>query len=169
MRTALGLAHRWVSRRLSAYLDGELAGRAAQWMARHVARCAACAEALEGLRRAQAALRAAPRSAPPAEAWDRLRERMAAPARADGLPAPRRRLLRHRWVPAAAGLLMALGAAIYLAYDPGQPAPQGDAAAVAALTAADLVQQESVPLSPSLELLLVASHNGGANPREDRR
>jgi hypothetical protein len=129
----------------------------------------ACAEVLEGLRRAQAALRAAPRSAPPVEAWGRLRERMAAPVRAEGLPAPRRHRLRRRWAAAAAGLVLGLGTSIYLVYGPGRTAPGGDAAAVAAVTAADLVHQENVSLSPSLELLLVASHNGGANPREEQR
>ena len=169
MRSPLGLAHRWASRRLSAYLDGELAGRAGRFVAAHAARCAACAEALEGLRQAQAALRSAPRSAPPDETWDRLREQMAAPARGGEMPALRRRALPRRWAPAAAaGLLMALGASIYLTYGPGRPAPRGDAT-TSFVTTADLVQDEAVPVSPSLELLLVASHNGGPNLREEKR
>jgi anti-sigma factor RsiW len=43
--------HRWTPGRLSAYLDGELAPRAAARIDRHVAGCPACRAALRSLER----------------------------------------------------------------------------------------------------------------------
>ncbi len=170
------LVHLWASRRLSALMDGELRGRAREAVERHLAHCRACAETLDGLRRAQAVLRAAPPSAPPEEAWDRLREAMT-PARgapagaAPKVPAPAaaRWVLARRWAPAAAvGLLLALGASYYyLGAGPRRAAPPGEMTSF--VTTADLVPEEGVLLSPSIELLLVARQNGGPGPREEDR
>jgi anti-sigma factor RsiW len=161
--------HRWASRRLSAHLDGELSPRAAGAVGRHAAGCPVCAALLDGLRRAQVALRAAAPSAPPPEAWSRLRERMAMPGppAAGDKPAadPRRRA--HAWVlAAAAAVLLAMGASLYVAVGPRPPAPVRSAPSF--VTTADLVEEEAIPLSPSIELVLVAQQNGGAGPGEDR-
>ncbi len=47
------------------------------------------------------------------------------------------------------------------------PPPQGRGA-TSFVTTADLVDDEHMALSPSIELLLVARRNGGADPGEDR-
>jgi len=157
------MMHLAVSRRLSAYLDGELSPLRAGAVERHVARCATCASRLKGLRRTQAALRAAPPSASPAEGWARLRERMTAPSGARAWVAPRRRPLA--WgIAAAAGILVLAAAALYLGAGPeGRARARG---ATSFVTTADLVGEDHVALSPSIELLLAARHNGGPAAKE---
>ena len=158
------LTHLQAAGRLSAYLDGELPAGRARAVERHLAGCAACAARLEGLRRAQAALRAIPRSAPPAEGWARLREQMAVPALAPAGAAVPRRL--PAWGLAAAGLLMLVAASLYLASGPN--VPRLGRGATSFVSTADFVDDEHVALSPSIELLLVARHNDGPDAREDR-
>jgi hypothetical protein len=71
----------------------------------------------------------------------------------------------------AAGALAALGVSLYLGFGRSIPDPRPPAAPrtlPAFVTTADLVDQEPVSLSPSIELLLVARQNGGTNPGEDR-
>lgn len=160
------MAHLQAARCLSASLDGELSPRRARAVERHLAGCAACAARLEGLRRAQAALRAIPRSAPPPEAWAHLRERMAAPSPIPAAAAPRRHLPAWGLAAAAAGVLMLAAASLYLVSGPHAP-PQGRGA-TSFVTTADLVDDEHMALSPSIELLLVARHNGGPDPGERR-
>lgn len=156
------MIHCILSSRLSAYLDGELPPRRRRAVERHLTGCTTCAERLEGLRRAQASVRAAPPSAPPAEAWARLRERMAEPAQAPA-PVPARRRAAA-WGAAAAAVLLAAAASLYVALGPAPaPAPGGPSF----VTTADLVDDEPVALSPSIELLLVARTNGG--PEGDDR
>ena len=161
------MMHPWFSRRLSASLDGELPPRVLLAVERHLLRCRRCAERREGLRRAREIVQAAPRSAPPPEAWARLREQMAAGAQ----PGAR------RWIPAwgvalaAAGVLAALAASLYLASGQmrsGFRPPAPTRAAASFVTTADLVDQEHVSLSPSLELLLVARQDGGADRGDGR-
>ncbi len=165
------MMHLWVSRRLSASLDGELPPRAMLAVERHILRCRRCARRREGLRRARAAVQASPRSAPPPEAWARLREQMAAPAQARPQAARRRRTRAWAMAAAAAGVLAALGASVYLGSGPPGPGPRPPApprATASFVTTADLVDQDPVSLLPSIELLLVARRNGGADPGEDR-
>jgi anti-sigma factor RsiW len=164
------LAHLWASRRLSALLDGELRGRARGAVERHLADCRACVETLDGLRSAQAVLRAAPRSAPPRGEWDRLRDAMTPAPRTPAGAAPRVPASPGaRWAPAAAlGLLLGLGASFYY-FGVGSHSSAPPAETTSFVTTSDLVPEEGVSLSPSIELLLVARQNGGSSPREDDR
>lgn len=177
------MMHGWVSRRLSGLLDGELPSRTRFAVERHLARCPRCAQRREGLRRARAAVQAAPRSGPPPEAWGRLREQMAAQAEA---PPQRHRVPptaptplgvggmagARPWRPvwtvagAAGGVLVALAASFYLISGPWPPAADRNTASF--VTTADLVDLDPVSLSPSIELLLVARRNGGLDPGGDR-
>jgi anti-sigma factor RsiW len=165
------MMHLRARRRLSASLDGELPARAMLAVERHVARCPRCAGRRESLRRARAAVQASARSAPPPEAWARLRDRMAAPAPPAPRRVPRRRRPAWTMAGAAAGALAALGVSLYLGFGRSTsglrpPAPHRNVPAF--VTTADLVDQEPVSLSPSIELLLVAREDGGTNPGEDR-
>jgi anti-sigma factor RsiW len=164
------MIHVWASRRLSAYSDDELTAGARAAVARHLARCPACTGALAELGRVREVLRAAPHTEPPAEGWERLRERMAVPR--EGVPAPgpavRRRAPAWSVAGAAAGLAVAATAFYIYLFAPPRPLPSPRVPA-SFVTTADLVGEEMhVPISPSLELLLAASHDGGAGPGEQR-
>jgi anti-sigma factor RsiW len=52
--------HRWAPRRMSAYLDGELAARWRSRMERHVGECVECRRVVTGLRQVVAILRRLP-------------------------------------------------------------------------------------------------------------
>ncbi|HEY2770832.1 MAG TPA: zf-HC2 domain-containing protein [Solirubrobacteraceae bacterium] len=54
------LDHRWAPRRMSEYLDGELAGAARRRLDGHLTECEECARLLAGLRRMVETLHAAP-------------------------------------------------------------------------------------------------------------
>lgn len=92
---------------LSAYLDGELKPARTAALEAHVAACAACASALEGLRDVRAALRDLPRAQPPRSF--RLRPAdVAAPAAATtrAVPAPPLALMRAMPVLSAAAIIV---------------------------------------------------------------
>lgn len=154
------MMHLVTSRRLSAYLDGELAPGERQAVERHLGRCPRCAARLENLGRLRGALRSLPRSVPPEDGWIRLRERM-------GDAAPERARVRWRpatprwWVPVAA-MAALLAASLYLASAPPPPRES-----LASLTTTDLIEEEPLPLSPSIELVLVARGSGGADRGEE--
>jgi len=165
------MMHLWVRRRLSASLDGELPARAMLAVERHVARCPRCAGRRESLRRARAAVQAAARSAPPPEAWVRLRDQMVAPAPPATRPAPRRRRPAWTLAGAAAGALAALGVSLYLGLGrspSGLRPPVAPRNVPSFVTTAELVDQEPVSLSPSIELLLVAREDGETSAGEER-
>lgn len=157
------MIHLSASRCLSAYLDGELAPGERLAVERHLGRCPRCAARLEDLGRLRGTLRSLPRSAPPEDGWSRLREEMAEAPPERARPSWRPAIAR-RWAPvaAAAALLAALGAAFYLASAPAPPREP-----LASLTTTDLIEEEHLPLSPSIELVLVARHNGGADRGEE--
>jgi anti-sigma factor RsiW len=150
-------------RRLSAYLDGELAPGARLAVERHLGRCVRCAARLHDLGRLREALRSLPRSAPPEDGWTRLRDEMAGPPPGRARPSWRP-VLARRWVPVAAtaALLAAVGGSLYLASAPAPPR-----GSLASLTPTDLIEEEHLPLSPSIELVLVARGNGGADRGEE--
>jgi len=153
------MMHIRASRRLSAYLDGELAPGERLAVERHLGCCPRCAARLQDLGRLRGALRSLPRSAPPEDGWIRLREEMvgAAPGRTRPSWRP---LTARRWAPVAAlaMLLAALGASLYLASAPAPPRES-----LASPTTTDLIEEEPLSLSPSIELVLVARQNGGAD------
>ncbi|HEV8664123.1 MAG TPA: zf-HC2 domain-containing protein [Candidatus Methylomirabilis sp.] len=157
------MMHLLASRRLSAYLDGELAPGERLAVERHLGRCPRCAARLQDLGRLRGALRSLPRSVPAEDGWTRLREEI-------GGAAPERARLRwrpataRRWAPVAAtaALLAALGASLYLTSAPGPPRES-----LASLTTTHLIEEEPLPLSPSIELVLVARGSGGADRGEE--
>lgn len=88
---------------LSAYLDGELAASRTSELETHVASCAACAEALEGMREVRSMLRAMPEAEAPRSF--RLRQAdIAAPRR--GIPAPPTPLMRAMPLLSAAAVIV---------------------------------------------------------------
>lgn len=78
--------HAWISRQLSAYLDGELTAADAADVRAHLAACAICRADLEDLTRVKHLLGSLPERVPPERFWTVVRERAAA---------------RHRLWPAA--------------------------------------------------------------------
>jgi anti-sigma factor RsiW len=62
------LDHRWTSRRVSAYLDGELVSRSRARIESHVGECPECARLLRGMRRMLELLSGWPRTATPSRA-----------------------------------------------------------------------------------------------------
>lgn len=162
------MMHFLASRRLSAYLDGELPPWQTLALERHLGQCRACAGHLEALRGVQTAIQNSPRSAPPGEGWARLREQMGAPAPSwrHGAPPPLVPRRRRLMVGAAAAFAIVAGASAYLTLAP-RPSPR-EAHAAPLLTAADLAEGEPISLSPSIELVLAARQGGRAAAGDDR-
>jgi len=99
--------------RLSEYLDGELGGVERTALEAHLAGCAACAAALEELRRVVARARALDDRPPAADLWPAIAEQIGVSSRAHaarGLEAPRARRRLSFTIPqlAAASVALAL-------------------------------------------------------------
>lgn len=152
------MTHRWLSRALSAYLDGELPGWEGMAVVQHLRRCAACRERLEAVRGVRLAVRAARGSTPPADGWARLRRQLTA------MPRGRRPVSRPglRWAAAAlvAGLMAAFGGSLWLGI--GDAPPPVHRTGESLLAVQDLIEEEAIPLSPSIELVLAAREPDGA-------
>jgi anti-sigma factor RsiW len=120
---------RWTDR-LSEYLDDELETAERESLERHLAECAACREALEGLRRVAARARALDDRPPAADLWPAIAARIGA-SRSDRpavLAFVRRRLtFTVPQLAAAAVALMAVSVAAGMTLLGGGPRPQPSA------------------------------------------
>lgn len=127
--------------RLSEYLDGELPAGERHQVEEHLAGCTACRATLDDLRRVVARAGSLDDTAPAADLWPGIAERIGAARREGGVPATgwrRSRLtLSVPQLAAAAIALMALSAASVWMAKPGRPVMQMAAgeAATGAVTA----------------------------------
>jgi len=96
--------------RLSAYVDGDLAGGALAGAEAHLAVCEECRAAVQGLRRVVGLARALDDRPPARDLWPDIAERIGAAARPDVIPLATRRRRFAFSVPqlAAAGLALSL-------------------------------------------------------------
>jgi anti-sigma factor RsiW len=135
--------------RLSAYVDGALTGEALAAAEAHLAGCAACRDAVQGLRQVVGLARALDDRPPSRDLWPGIAERITA-ARGAAVVAlkPRRRFVFSIPQLAAAGVVLSLfsagiaGTAVHLAARHGEPAT------AAATPAAGLPQHVAATAGP---------------------
>jgi len=118
---------RLCSDELTAYLDGELSGAAAERVRRHLEECPPCQDELQALQGAAAFVESHARKVEPVpEIWNNLRARIAAMPPPAGRPGFFQFLVVNRWAAMAATLastaVLALGLWGYLAHQASQKA-----------------------------------------------
>lgn len=121
-------------------------------MEAHCRGCAGCASLLEDLKEIRAAAAALPQMAPPPRVWEAISAQVARPA-----VAPRGAAIASRWegLAAAAGLVLMVGLAAWVAFGPGWRPAQNEPADLAetAATELQLAEQHYLNAIVSLELL----------------
>jgi hypothetical protein len=138
---------------LHRFYDGELNAADRQWVAGHLESCPACAADLAALTELDGVCRQLVSPEPPADLWDRIAARMAAPNA--GKPVPKRTVVRRRFL-AAAGALAASVLAGVVGYRatrrPGsggaQDGPRSDPVTAGGSVRADPVLANLASLSP---------------------
>lgn len=110
MRVAFG----HVTRKLIAYLDGELPRDLSDRVAGHLQRCPRCRREAEALQHGRDSLRALPRNKAPASLWTRIEAHIALPPSTSPAPAVEQGRPRHsRWAVAAATMVLLAGVGIW--------------------------------------------------------
>lgn len=142
-----------VQPRLSGYLDGEIGAAEAETIRRHLVGCATCEGVLGDLRRVREAARDLAPVAPPATAWQAIRQRTrAASAGPEDTPARRAGSAGSgiwQWAGLAAAILLITSVAYLLG--PRPPADRGSASPATGPAVATTAPPEPGALSDELD------------------